>query len=89
MDFDRLKPLRATLQGESFSRQQLAELLGDVIGRICLLKDPEIEAVQHDLSEAHEQLRNDLGAVEERLARRSNEVDEMDLARIKRACGSA
>lgn len=90
MNFDQFKPLREAIEREALSRQQVVDLLGTLIGRVCRMEAPELEPVQHDLSEAHEAFVATLAAVEEREARRpSKEVDEMDLARIARACGAA
>ena len=63
------KPLREAIQREGFTRHQLRYLLGDVVQRVCHLKEPELEAVQHDLSEACESLDMALAEVEEREAR--------------------
>lgn len=88
MNYDRFKPLRDAIQNETFSRQQLGDLLGDVAFRICRMPDGELDPVQHDLSDAHEAYLEALDKIEEREARVCT-IDEMDLARIKRACGNA
>lgn len=50
------KPLVETLRREAFSRQQLAELLSEVVSRICHMHDDEVKPVQSALSDAREAL---------------------------------
>lgn len=69
MNFESYQPLREQLQRESFTRQQLVELFGDLAFRVCRIDAPEIEAIQHDISDAHEGLREAMEKVEAREAR--------------------
>ena len=75
-----------TLRYGSMSRAQLGKVLGEVVGRICNLDAPELEAVQHDLSDDVEAYRNALEGVQEREQRAEPQPEECDAARLRRLC---
>lgn len=56
MRFQEYKLLVESIRREAFSRQQLAELLGEVVSRICHMQDDEVKPVQSVLSDACEAL---------------------------------
>jgi len=86
MEFNQYKKLVSSIKNGAFTRQQLQELTGEVIDRVCQMDEPELEAVKHDLSEAYE----DFGAaLDEVDAREGQFPDEMDLARDRRAAEEA
>lgn len=80
MNFDDFKALRELVRTVPISRQQLAELLGDTVRRVCSMEHPELEEVQHDLSESCEALEIALENVDAREARFAP-PDPCDLAR--------
>lgn len=80
MNHDEFKALRNTIQNGAFTRHQLAQLLGESVGRICRWDEPEVEAVGHDLSEAHEALGVAIELIDERLSQREPR-DPMAIAR--------
>lgn len=80
MTFDDFKALREQVRAGAFHRQQLAELLGDVVRRLCGMEHPELEEVQHDLSECCEALDVALDNVDARESRFRG-PDPCDLAR--------
>lgn len=89
MRYDEFKPLLETLRYSPFTKDQLGELLGEVVGRICRMQDvPELEETQIDLSASHEGYRDAL----ERIAARESAgagPDECDLAKTRRAIEEA
>jgi len=88
MEFNQYKQLVYSINNGAFTRQQLLELTGEVISRVCKMDEPELKAVQHDLSEVFEAFDTALDEVDAREAEFA-EPDEMDLARDRRAAEEA
>jgi len=88
MEFNQYKQLVYSIKNGGFTRQQLLELTGEVISRVCHMDEPELEAVRHDLSEAYEAFDTALDEVDARESQFA-EPDEMDLARDRRAAEEA
>lgn len=68
MTYDNFKALRDTIRAETLSRQQVAQLLGDVVVRVVMIDEPELRPVQQSLANACEELEAALTKVEYREA---------------------
>jgi hypothetical protein len=69
MNFSTFKPLRDALRNETFTREQLGQLLEVITGRICRCEEPEFKLVQQDLCDACDAYESAVREIDEREAR--------------------
>lgn len=85
MDHEDMKRLRDQIAIEHFTRQQLHDLLGSVVNRVCRLDQPELKQVRFDLCDALDAFADANQKIDARTEAIANDTD---LARIARHCGA-
>lgn len=88
MNHHAMQQLLASIRNGSMTREQVRRVLEESITRACKIDEPETAKARTALSDAFEDFADALQRLDERLGREDGELDEMDLARIARACGA-